>query len=484
MQSINEIYTTQPRPVRVAQFGEGNFLRAFVDWMIDIANEQGEFDGNVAIIKPIEYGNLNAFSSQGNVYTVQLRGIVDGKPQVQNRVVRSVGKAIDPFNGPDAFWALAEAPELRFVVSNTTEAGIEFRADDPRPEQGLSKTFPGKLTQFLLRRYKRFDGAPDKGLIMLPVELIDRNGDHLRDCVHEYCRAWALDDAFVRWLDEACVFTCTLVDRIVTGYPRDDAEAVWAALGYEDRLITTGEPFALWVIESSRDISHELPLDRAGLPVIFTRDLTPYKERKVRILNGGHTSSVLAAYLAGCKTVLDMMNDAQLCAYLERAMLDEMVPCVPLPAEEARAFALSVLERFRNPYVKHQLLSISLNSFSKWRARLLNSFRDNMARGNFPRRIAFSFAAMLAFYVGQARADGYYGNVNGEVYRILDDERVIEAVSAACKLTPERYAHEIMTREDFWGEDLTRYDGFEACVAGDLDRILSRGVRAAIDALN
>ena len=261
----------------------------------------------------------------------------------------------------------------------------------------------------------------------------------------------------MRWLDEACVFTCTLVDRIVTGYPRDDAEAVWAALGYKDRLITTGEPFALWVIESSRDISHELPLDRAGLPVIFTRDLTPYKERKVRILNGGHTSSVLAAYLAGCKTVLDMMNDAQLCAYLERAMLDEMVPCVPLPAEEARAFALSVLERFRNPYVKHQLLSISLNSFSKWRARLLNSFRDNMARGTFPRRIAFSFAAMLAFYVGQARA---------------------------CKHTPERYAHEIMTREDFWGEDLTRYDGFEACVAGDLDRILSRGVRAAIDALN
>ncbi len=484
MKSISEMYATQPRPVRVAQFGEGNFLRAFVDWMIDIANERGAFDGNVAIIKPIEYGNLDLFGAQGNVYTVQLRGIVDGAPQVQNRVVRSVSAAIDPFSDPDAFWALAESPELRFVVSNTTEAGIEFRADDPRPERGLSKTFPGKLTQFLLRRYERFGGAPDRGLVMLPVELIDRNGDHLRDCVREYCRAWALDDAFVRWLDEACVFACTLVDRIVTGYPRDDAPAVWEKLGYEDRLITTGEPFALWVIESARDISAELPLDSAGLPVIFTRDLTPYKERKVRILNGGHTSSVLAAYLAGCNTVLDMMNDAQLRDYLEHAMLDEMAPCVPLPAEEARAFALSVLERFRNPFVKHQLLSISLNSFSKWRARLLNTFRDSVARGAFPRRIAFSFAALLAFYVGEVRADGYYGSAGGQEYRILDDERVIEAVSAACKLPPERYAHDIMTRVDFWGEDLTRYAGFEACVAGDLKRILDDGVRAALDALN
>lgn len=483
MQSIDKLYSAQPRPVRIAQFGEGNFLRAFVDWMIDIANEQGAFDGSVAIVKPIEFGSLDAFRAQGNVYTVQLRGMVDGEPKVQNRVVRSVSAAIDPFGDEDAFWALAEAGELRFVVSNTTEAGIEFRADDPLPERGLSKTFPGKLTQFLLRRYRHFGGAPDKGLIMLPVELIDRNGDHLRRCVLEYCRAWALEDGFVRWINEACLFACTLVDRIVTGYPRDEIQSVWAELGYEDRLITTGEPFALWVIESARDISGELPLNRAGLPVVFTRDLTPYKERKVRILNGGHTSSVLAAYLAGCKTVLDMMNDAQLRSYLERAMLEEMAPCVPLPIEEARAFALSVLERFCNPFVKHQLLSISLNSFSKWRARLLNTFRDNMARGAFPRRIAFSFAALLAFYVGDMRSDGYYGSASGEEYRILDDARVLEAVSDASKLPPAAYAHAIMTRPDFWGEDLTQYEGFEDCVARDLERILNAGVRAALDAI-
>lgn len=479
MQSINEIYRPVPRPIRIAQFGEGNFLRAFADWMIDIANESGDFCGNVAIIKPRAHGDLDAFTAQECLYTVQLRGVgPDGQPQVSSRVVRSIGAAINPYRDAQALWALAQSEELRFVISNTTEAGIEFRADDPFPGEGLSLTFPGKLTQLLLARFGHFSGG--HGLIMLPTELNDRNGDMLRDCVLRYCRAWNLGDAFERWVREECIFACTLVDRIVTGYPRDEAEDIERALGYRDALLTTGEPFALWVIETARDISAELPLDRAGLPVVFTRDIRPYKERKVRLLNGAHTASVHAAYLAGCRTVLDMMRDELMRRYIEGVMLDEAVPCVPLPAEEARAFALSVLERFSNPYVRHQLLSIALNSFAKWRARLLPTLKDDIARGAFPRRIAFSLAAILSFYTGERTPEGYMGRTEAGTYPIADDERVLEAVSAACRLSAREYVHAILTREDFWGEDLTRVAGLEEAVAGAFERIRAVGMRKAL----
>ena len=485
MQNVSDKFSPVKRPIKIAQFGEGNFLRAFVDWMIDNANERGMFDGNVAIIKPIERGSISAFEKQNCIYTVQLRGLVDGKPEVSTRVVRSVGNIIDPFANADAFFALACSNDLRFIVSNTTEAGIEFRADDPRPQgNAMALTYPGKLTQLLYARFEHFEGKAGSGLILLPVELIDRNGDMLKKCVMSYCDAWNLGDDFKRWLTDECVFASTLVDRIVTGYPRDDIAQIESELGYSDALITTGEPFALWVIESERDISDELPLDKCGLPVIFTRNLKPYKERKVRLLNGAHTSGVAAAYLCGCRTVLEMMNDPQMGKFIEEAMFNEMSPCVPLPREEADDFARSVIERFRNPYVKHQLISISLNSFSKWRARLLNTLKDNVARGVLPRRVTFSMAALLEFYTGKCEADGYYGTANGEKYRIQDDDRVIEAVSKVCDLKPEEYVHAILTRTDFWGEDLTLIPDFESTVIKDLTAIRTQGIREALKSLN
>ena len=482
MKQINEIYRPIERPIRIAQFGEGNFLRAFADWMIDIANESGDFAGNIAVIKPRAHGDLDAFRAQDYMYTVQLRGAgADGQPLVASRVVRSIGAALNPYRDAQALWALARSEELRFVLSNTTESGIEFRADDPFPGDGLSLTFPGKLTQLLMRRFEHFGGG--HGLIMLPTELNDRNGDLLRDCVMRYSRAWGLGAEFERWVEEECVFACTLVDRIVTGYPRDEADAIERELGYHDALLTTGEPFALWVIETPRDISAELPLDRAGLPVVFTRDIRPYKERKVRLLNGAHTSSVHAAYLAGCRTVLDMMRDETMRRFIEGFMFDEAAGCVPLPADEARAFAGSVLERFANPYVRHQLLSISLNSFAKWRARLLPTLKDNVSRGALPRRTAFSLAAMLSFYTGERTGEGYFGQSADGPYPIADDERVIDAVSAACRLDARGYAHAILAREDFWGEDLTRIAGLEDAVAGALERIRSVGMRRAVEEL-
>ena len=278
MDTLNRAMTNKKeRPVRVVQFGEGNFLRAFVDYMIDIANEEGRFDGDIVLIKPIEFGSLENFHRQGCQYTVSLRGMVDGEAKIINRQVTSVADAVDACGEYDRYMKLAEIDTLRFVVSNTTEAGIVYDAQD-RFELEPPKTFPGKLTKFLYHRFETFRGDREKGLIMLPVELIDDNGIMLKKCVMQLTELWNLGEEFRSWVEEACIFTSTLVDRIVTGYPRDTQEEEWKELGYEDRIMVTGEPFALWVIESPKDISTELPLHEAGLPVIFTDNQEPYKQ--------------------------------------------------------------------------------------------------------------------------------------------------------------------------------------------------------------
>ena len=321
MEVLNKTLTgKKERPIKVVQFGEGNFLRAFVDYMIDIANEQGKFDGDIVLIKPIEFGNLDMFHAQDCQYTVSLRGIVDGEAKVLNRQITSVADAVDAISEYDKYMSLAEIDTLRFVVSNTTEAGIVFDNTD-KFELNPPKTFPGKLTKFLYHRFETFGGAMDKGLVMLPVELIDDNGIMLKKCVMQLIELWGLSDEFKNWVDEACVFTSTLVDRIVTGYPRDTINEEWEALGYEDRIMVTGEPFALWVIESAKDISKEFDLPGAGLPVIFTDNQKPYKQRKVRILNGAHTSFVLASYLCGNDLVKQSMDDEDVKNFMMKLFL-------------------------------------------------------------------------------------------------------------------------------------------------------------------
>ncbi len=270
------------RPVKVLQFGEGNFLRGFVDYMIDVANEKGVFDGSVAIVKPIAYGNLNMFHEQENQYTVVLRGKEDGAEKVETRVITSIADAVDCIEEYEKYAAYAKCETLRFVVSNTTEAGIVY--DETDDFNALPpKTFPGKLTKLMYERYQYFNGASDKGLVLIPCELIENNGGNLKNCVLKFADLWNLGEGFINWVENACVFCSTLVDRIVTGYPREEAESIWEKLGYKDNLVDTAELFALWVIESDKDISAELPLDKAGLPVIFTDNQKPYRERKVRI---------------------------------------------------------------------------------------------------------------------------------------------------------------------------------------------------------
>lgn len=470
------------RPVKVLQFGEGNFLRAFVDYMIDIANEQGKFNGDIVLVKPIEFGNLDRFHEQECQYTVQLRGIVDGEAKRINRVVTSVADAVDAYGEYEKYAAYAKLDTLRYIVSNTTEAGIVYDETD-RIEFNPPKTYPGKLTKFLYERYKHFNGAADKGLVMLPVELIDDNGIHLKECVLKLAKLWNLEDGFVTWLNDACVFTSTLVDRIVTGYPRDEAEELCKEFGYQDNLIVTGEPFALWVIESAKDISKEFPLPDAGLPVIFTDNQKPYKQRKVRILNGAHTSFVLASYLCGNDIVLESMNDELILKYIKATIFDEVIPTLTLPKQDLVDFAEAVLTRFNNPYVKHAHLSISLNSVSKWRARCMPSFLEYIEKeGKLPAHLTFSLAALMAFYTGtEIRDKALIGHRDGQEYNIMDDADVLEFFAANSSKEPAEYAHAVLSNENFWGQDLTKLAGVEEAVTNYISDIRSMGMRKTME---
>lgn len=476
-----EMTGKKERPVRVVQFGEGNFLRGFVDYMIDIANEQGKFDGDIVLIKPIEFGSLDMFHKQDCQYTVSLRGIVDGEAKILNRKITSVADAVDTYTEYDKYMSLAEIDTLRFVVSNTTEAGIVFD-DTDKFELNPPKTFPGKLTKFLYHRFETFKGAADKGLVMLPVELIDDNGIMLKKCVMQLIELWGLGGEFKKWVDEACIFTSTLVDRIITGYPRDNEKEEWEKLGYEDHIMVTGEPFALWVIESAKDISKELPLPDAGLPVIFTDNQKPYKQRKVRILNGAHTSFVLASYLAGNDYVKESMDDEDIRNFMMKTIFEEVIPTLTLPEEELKAFAEAVITRFNNPYVKHALLSISLNSVSKWRARCMPSFLGYVEKtGKLPAHLTFSLAALMAFYTGtEIRDKALIGHRNGQEYNIMDDGKVLEFFRDNSTKDTHTFVSAFLGEEDFFGQDLNKIAGLTGAVSGYLDDIKENGMRAAL----
>jgi tagaturonate reductase len=472
------------RPVKVMQYGEGNFLRGFVDYMLDIANEKKFFDGDIVLVKPIEYGNLDSFHQQDYLYTVSLRGRVDGKEQVTNRIVTSVSGAIDAYNQYEQYAELAKSETLRFVVSNTTEAGIVYD-DTDKIELCPPKTYPGKLTKFLYERYSYFKGDNSKGLIILPVELIDDNGIHLKEIVFKLAQLWKLESGFTTWLEEACVFCSTLVDRIVTGYPKDEAEKLWAEYGYQDNLIVTGEPFALWVIESSKPIEDELPLAKAGLPVIFTDNQKPYKQRKVRILNGAHTSFSLASYLAGNDYVLESMQDENIYGFMKKTIYDEIIPTLDLPKEDLLSFADAVTDRFHNPFIKHALLSISLNSVSKWKARCLPSLLGFVERfSTLPARMTFSLAALMEFYHGtEIREGALIGHRNGQEYTIKDDKEVLEFFAENSEKEISVLVSKFLSNKAFWDQDLTKVPGLEQQIVKSLAEIRALGMREAMKKL-
>ncbi|SEW28920.1 tagaturonate reductase [[Clostridium] fimetarium] len=488
MQRLNkQISKAVDRPVKVLQFGEGNFLRAFVDYMFDVTNEKTDFNGGVVIVKPIQFGNLDRFHEQECQYTLQLRGFENGQPKKVTRIITSVVDAVAAIEDYQKYEDYAKCETLRFVVSNTTEAGIVF--DETDDFNALPpKTYPGKLTKILFDRFKAFNGAQDKGLILIPCELIADNGINLKKCIMQFVDLWELGDEFKAWLESACSFCSTLVDRIVPGYPRDEADALCEEFGYEDQLIVTAEIFGLWVIESDKDLDalrKELPFNEAGLPVVFTKDHHPYKERKVRILNGSHTSFVLASFLAGNDLVKQSMDDPTIRKYMEETLFDEVIPTLSLSPEDCKEFAAAVSERFQNPFIKHKLLDISLNSVSKWEARCLPSFLGYVEKfGKLPKYLTFSIAALMSFYTSQKAGEmSLVGNRNGEEYTIRDDKDVLDFFKANSSKSPKEFTQAFLSTEKFFGQDLTKVSGLVDAVTSYITDIRAKGMRAVVEEL-
>ncbi len=416
------------RPVRVLQFGEGNFLRAFIDWMIDRMNRSTDFNAAVQLVQPLPQGMADTINAQGGLYHVILRGVENGVPVETIEEIECVKGCLNPASEWDEVVKAACAPELRFVFSNTTEAGIEYRP-------GVD-TFPAKLAKLLAERCK----CGLRGLVFVPCELIEHNGTTLKECILKYLT----DPAVIDYVNMQCIFCNTLVDRIVAGYPRTEAEEYCRKIGVEDKLLVAGEPFHFFVIEAPAEVEKELPFKAAGLNVVFTDDQTPYRTRKVRFLNGAHTASVLAAHRKGLTFVDEMVRDPEFNQYLKSILFDEILPTVPLPDAEKRAYAESILERFANPYAQHRLLSIALNSVSKWKVRVLPTILDYQQQfGKLPPNLTRSLASLIDFYRGCE----------------INDSEEVKAFFAA---KPEVKA--ILGNVDFWGMDLNTIPGFTEAV--------------------
>ncbi len=420
------------RPERVIQFGEGGFLRGFFDWMLQKLNNGGHFSGNVAVVQPIKDGMCDMLEAQQCLYT----HIIRGKEGVETDVIDVISRCVKPYDDFDAYLALAENPDFRFIVSNTTESGIVFSEED-KPTDTPPKTFPAKLTVLLKKRYELGLG----GFIFLPCELIDRNGDNLKKCILKYSKLWNLGEEFEKWINEENVFTNTLVDRINTGYPKGET----LDLPYTDSMVNTSEFFHLWVIETEYDIESELPFAKAGLNVIVTPDkLEMYRTRKVRILNGAHTSLVPYALLSGKDTVKSCIDDPTMSEHLRKCVFEEIIPTLDLPREELLSYANSVMERFGNPYIKHYLSAIALNSVSKFKVRVLPSITEYIKRfGKMPKTLLFSFAKLIEFY---------------KTDMVNDSPEVAEFMKS-------HTTKEILASTELWGEDLSYlYEEIVKCV--------------------
>ena len=415
-------FSPTKRPEKVIQFGEGGFLRGFVDWMLQKMNENGSFFGNAVVVQPIERGMCELLEEQNCVYTHLIRG-VEG---VEEKRIDVISRCVKPYSDFEEYLSLAENPDFRFVVSNTTESGIVFSELDKFSDTPQA-TFPGKLTRLLYRRFE----LGLRGFIFLPCELIDRNGDVLKSCILSYSKLWGLGEDFEKWIEKENVFTNTLVDRINTGYPKDEENA----LKLEDKMLNTSEYFHLWVIESDYDIESELPFSKAGLNVIITRDkLEMYRTRKVRILNVAHTSLVPYALLSGFDTVRSCVLDKKMRAHIEKCVFDEIIPTLDLPREELIEYANGVISRFENPYIKHYLSSIALNSVSKFKVRVLPSILEYIKRfDKMPETLIFSFAKLIDFYKTDMTNDSQ------DVVAFMRSHSV----------------RDILANKELWGEDLS-----------------------------
>jgi len=463
----NRIYTE-----RIIQFGGGNFLRGFADWMIHEMNKKADFDAGVVAVQSINKALVKILNDQDGLYTLYLNGIRNGEVISEHEVIDCIQRAIDLYENYDAYLSLAENPNLRFVISNTTEAGIIYNAND-RLNDTPPSSFPAKLTVLLNKRFQIFEGSSDKGLIILPCELIDRNGDNLKRIILQYADDWKLGEDFKNWINNDNIFCNTLVDRIVPGYPKEKMDAITKELGYKDDLVVEGEQFHLWVIEGPESIKKEIPSEACGLNIIFTDNMEPYRTRKVRILNGAHTTLVPVGYLYGIDKVRESLEDEVVGTYLKQTIFDEIIPTLDLPEAELNQFANDVLDRFRNPYLEHALMSISLNSTSKFKTRVLPSILEYIKRKNtLPKGLLFSLASLISFYKG---------NRNGELISLKDDQSALDFFKEQWNTNDlDGIVNLTLSNVEFWDEDLTKYEGLEAFVASCLKDIETNGMQKAL----
>lgn len=471
-----KIYDKPERPIKIMQFGEGNFLRAFVDWIIQRLNDDGAINAGVAVVQPMPFGRVKELKEQDGLYTLRLEGIDNGEEVKKSRVIDVIGDLINPFEEYERYLAYGESEDLQVIISNTTEAGIAVDPTDTNLTE-CPKSFPGKLLALLKRRYDHFNGALDKGLAIVPCELIDNNGDELYRCLTELARINKMDEKFIEWLQKANHFTSTLVDRIVPGYPRNEIEEIKKETGYIDNNIVKGEIFHLWVLKKEPFVQKVLPADKTGLNVIFADSIKPYKQRKVKILNGSHTAMVPVAYLCGIDTVGEAVNDKTIGKFVRDFVFEEVNPTIDLPQAEMVAFANSVIERYKNPFIRHELMSIALNSTTKFRTRLLPTLEDYIRiTGKLPQRLLFAFAALIEFHKG----------VRGNEKIALNDAP--ELLAHWSKLWVEfdgdytALAKKALGWTEAWEVDMnTLHPDLTATVAKYLQAIDTKGMKAAVE---
>lgn len=475
-------------PERIIQFGEGNFLRAFVDWIIYNMDQKTNFNSSVVVVQPIERGMVDWLNGQDGLYHVNLQGRENGEPVNSLTRIDVISRALNPYTQNWAFMALAEQPEMRFIISNTTEAGIAFD-DTCKFTDAPAASYPGKLVQLLFHRYKFFNGDPTKGMILMPCELIFLNGHHLKECIYQYIELWKEDlgndyEGFKDWFTKYCYVCATLVDRIVPGFPRATIKDIQEQIGYKDNLVVQAENFHLWVIEKAENMTveqmkEEFPAEKAGLHVLITDNEKPYHARKVTLLNGPHTVLSPVTYLSGVNIVRDACNHPVLSKYIHKVQFEELMQTLDLPMDELEKFAGDVLERFDNPFVDHQVTSIMLNSFPKFETRDLPGLKIYLERkGELPKGLVFGLAAIITYYKGGVREDGAPIQPNDaqeimdllkELWATGDTRKVAEGVLAST---------DVIWKES--GEDLNKVPGLTDLVTEYLNLIQEKGMLEAV----
>lgn len=457
-------------PIKIIQFGEGNFLRAFIGYAFQELNKSVDFNAGIAVVQPIDRGLVKMLNDQDGLYTLFMKGVKKGKEIQEIELIDNIVKGVDPYTNFKDYLSLAKEESLEFIISNTTEAGIAYTASDTAEMQPPS-SFPAKLTVLLHERFKHFKGDTNKGLTIIPCELINHNSETLKEIIVKYISDWNLGDDFKTWLLESNSFHSTLVDRIVPGYPKAEIEAYNAQLDYEDNLIVSAEAFLLWVIEGGEDLKAKLPFNKTKLDVKIVDDMQPFRTRKVRILNGAHTAMVPFSILYGNTTVKESVDNDFTGPFIQKAVFEEIAPTLDMDKEELNSFSDEIFDRFRNPFIIHNLSSIALNTVSKFKVRVLPSLLEYVnIHQKLPTNLTFAFAALIRFYKG---------TFNGKDLPINDSEEIVTNFTEIWKNTDyNAIVNTVLSNKEYWDQDLTKIENLSNAIAFALAEIDANGIKS------